>query len=79
VIPVEGDEEGEFDILDDLEEPEDEEVHLMEVNGEDLGEGIVVGDHPDAEEVEEKDDMMDEFSDNENMDADDFNSKEEDY
>ncbi|HEX8377932.1 MAG TPA: hypothetical protein VF602_08935 [Pedobacter sp.] len=76
VIPVEADEEGEFDFLDDLEEPEDDVVQLMEVSDEELGEGIVVGDHPDEPESE-KDDIMDEFADNESLDADDFDAKEE--
>ncbi|HEY0056621.1 MAG TPA: hypothetical protein VGB63_14805 [Pedobacter sp.] len=76
VIPVEADEEGEFDFLDDLEEPEDDVVQLMEVSDEELGEGIVVGDHPDEPESE-KDDIMDEFADNESLDADDFDAKED--
>ncbi len=76
VIPVEADEEGEFDFLDDLEEPEDDVIQLMEVSEEELGEGIVVGDHPDEPEAE-KDDIMDEFADNESLDADDFDAKED--
>jgi hypothetical protein len=76
VIPVETDEEGDFDFLDDLEEPEDDVVQLMDVSDEELGEGIVVGDHPDEPEAE-KDDIMDEFSDNEHLDADDFEAKED--
>jgi hypothetical protein len=76
VIPVEADEEGEFDFLDDLEEPEDDVIQLMDVSDEELGEGIVVGDHPDEPEAE-KDDIMDEFADNENLDAEDFDAKED--
>ena len=76
VIPVEADEEGDFDFLDDLEEPEDDVIQLMDVSDEELGEGIVVGDHPDEPEAE-KDDIMDEFADNENLDAEDFDAKED--
>lgn len=74
VIPVETDEEGDFDFLNDMEEPEDDQI--MEVSDEELGEGLVVGAHPEAEE-EEKDDIMDEFSDNDNLDADEFDSKDD--
>lgn len=76
VIPVETDEEGDFDFLNDIEEPEDDQI--MDVSDEDLGEGLVVGSHPEAEEdEEEKDDIMDEFSDNDNLDADEFDSKDD--
>lgn len=73
VIPVETDEEGDFDFLSDLEEPEDEEVGVIEVAEEELGEGMVIDEHHD----EEKDESIDEFADNENLDADEFDSKED--
>jgi hypothetical protein len=76
VIPVETDEEGDFDFLNDLEdEPEDDDIIAIDVVDEDLGENLVVEDR--HEEEEEKDDIMGEFSDNENMDADEFDSKED--
>ena len=76
IIPVETDEEGDFDFLNDIEEPEDDQI--MDVSDEDLGEGLVVGAHPEAEEdEEEKDDIMDEFSDNDNLDADEFDNKDD--
>lgn len=78
VIPVETDEEGDFDFLNDIEEPDEiDDVEVMEGVDEDLGENLVVGTHPDEPESEEKDDIMDEFSDNENLDADEFDSKED--
>lgn len=77
VIPVETDEEGDFDFLNDLDEPDEiDDAEVMEGVDEDLGENLVVGGHPEAE-AEEKDDIMDEFADNENLDAEDFDNKED--
>src|SRR5690349_13943551 len=69
VIPTgDEEEEGDFDFLAELEdEHEDDEVVVMDAVDEELGGGMSVGSHPDEEE--EKDDIGDEFSDNEHMDA----------
>ncbi len=77
VIPAESDDEGEFDFLNDLEEPEEEDIISMGVGEEDLGDGLVVSKHHDEVEEEEKDDIMDEFADNESLDADEFDSKDD--
>jgi hypothetical protein len=78
VIPVETDEEGDFDFLNDLEdEPEDDDIISIEAVDEDLGDNLVVEDR--HEEEEGKDDIMDEFSDNENMDADEYDTNKDDY
>lgn len=70
VIPTEADEEVDFDFLNELEYEDSEEPEIVD---EDLGEGLVIKEN--AEE-EEKDDM-DEFADSENLDADDFDSKDD--
>ncbi|MEJ6979574.1 hypothetical protein WG906_03885 [Pedobacter sp. P351] len=75
VIPVETGEEGEFDFLNDIDEPDEEDIISMGVEEDDLGEGLVVKEH--HEDEEEKDDIMDEFADNDNLDADEFDSKED--
>lgn len=75
VIPVETGEEGEFDFLHDIDEPDEEDIISMGVEEDDLGEGLVVKEH--HEEEEEKDDIMDEFADNDNLDADEFDSKDD--
>lgn len=75
VIPVEASGDGEFDFLHDNDEPDDEDIIAMGVEEEDLGEGLVVTER--HEEEEEKDDIMDEFADNDNLDADEFDSKDD--
>ncbi len=77
IIPVETDDEGEFDFLNDLEEPEEEDIISIGVGEDDLGDGLVVSKHHDEVEEEEKDDVMDEFADNENLDADEYDSKDD--
>jgi len=71
VIPTEADEEGDFDFLNEMEYEDSEEPEIVD---DDLGEGLVIKEH--AEE-EEKDDIMDEFADSENLDADEFDSKDD--
>ena len=80
IIAVEADEEvGDFDFLNELEYSEDDANSIMEgvenISADDLTDkGLVVDDHADADE---KDDMMDEFADNENPDSEDFDSKDD--
>lgn len=79
VIPTETDEElGEFDFLDELYAEEEPEIidGVEDISDEDISsKGLVVEDRSD--DTEEKDDIMDEFADNENLDADEFDSKED--
>ena len=75
VIPAEADEEGEFDFLNDMDEPEDDDIAQIEGVDDDLGDNLVVEER--SEEEEEKDDIMDEFADNENMESDDFDNKDD--
>lgn len=75
VIPVEADEDaGDFDFLNDLEDDSDaiEGAEDLGVD-DDMGiSNLVVGDREEA-----KEDELDEFADNDNLDAEDFDSKED--
>lgn len=70
IIPTEADEEGDFDFLNEMEYEDSEEPEIVD---DDLGDGLVI---KDAEE-EEKGDIMDEFADSDNLDADEFDSKDD--
>jgi len=79
VVPVETDEDpGDFDFLTEMEFAEEEPdviEDVEDISAEDISiKGLVVEEHSD--ESEEKDDIMDEFAD-ENLDADEFDSKED--
>ena len=71
--PGTGEEPEEFDFLNEMEYGEEDTDEIEAVD--ELGVGVQVQE----EEEEEKDEIMDEFSDNENYDSDEYGNSKEDY